>query len=499
MNRSNNYRQSAECSLRQGALKLVTLLLILLSSTFPSLAGGSIEGIQSRNSGKEILEASYSNYENGNWLESLDGLHTYLRRYGKSGKNVNSSDLVRAYFLLSRIHIGFGDYTAAEKYYLDALALAEKNGMERMKLNICGNLSITYCHLGNEQKAREYLERARAAEVDDRKAQIYSTIIADAYIERIFGDRDRSIAKMKGLLQTIDSIQLGDRARTSPLSEITEMYEESNRPDSALKYLTEYEQLARRYNVLDMMTDCKRLYMRIYTQKGETAKALEYQKEYIDLRDSLMNHGNLRLISGKYDSQAAELPDDEHPSLRLSFSRLQVILFLLGSLLLVVAVAACVYFFQRRRVREAYIRLYEKNREIMQEKDHEDETEEDARMRNMILSTVERNHSWRDPDFTPARLAQLTGLDSKELSRILGECLGKNFRSFINDYRIREAQKLLSQQSDAPVLTPEEIGRKVGYRSEATFIAAFCKQTGLPPEIYRMISEHIRREKSKKS
>jgi len=59
----------------------------------------------------------------------------------------------------------------------------------------------------------------------------------------------------------------------------------------------------------------------------------------------------------------------------------------------------------------------------------------------------------------------------------------KNFRLFLNEYRIKEAQRLFSA-SDAGKYKIEAVGNEVGFKSPNAFRRAFTEITGVSPSFY---------------
>ena len=80
---------------------------------------------------------------------------------------------------------------------------------------------------------------------------------------------------------------------------------------------------------------------------------------------------------------------------------------------------------------------------------------------------------YADADFSLERLAELVGSNSKYVSQAVNEHYGKNFSSFVTDYRIRLACRRLADDEAYGAYTIEGVGRSVGYRSKTTFTAAF--------------------------
>lgn len=89
--------------------------------------------------------------------------------------------------------------------------------------------------------------------------------------------------------------------------------------------------------------------------------------------------------------------------------------------------------------------------------------------------------------FTDAELS-LYDLSSRllvtphQLSEIVNERLGVNFCTFLNRYRIREAERLLLGNRGLSVLA---VAFEVGFNSKACFNDHFRRQTGLTPSGYR--------------
>ena len=88
-----------------------------------------------------------------------------------------------------------------------------------------------------------------------------------------------------------------------------------------------------------------------------------------------------------------------------------------------------------------------------------------------------------DDKFSLDILADLVGINHAYVSQTINECLNKNFRTLLNEYRIREAQRLFSTP-EAKKYTIEFIVRKVGFKSKTTFISAFKDVTGVSPYYY---------------
>jgi AraC-like DNA-binding protein len=90
--------------------------------------------------------------------------------------------------------------------------------------------------------------------------------------------------------------------------------------------------------------------------------------------------------------------------------------------------------------------------------------------------------AFADEELSLGDLAQELGISAHQLSEILNEKLNKNFKTFVNEYRIEEAKKLLLEEPDRSILS---IGVAVGFNSNTTFCTVFSKHTGISPRQFR--------------
>ncbi|MTI32098.1 helix-turn-helix domain-containing protein, partial [Xanthovirga aplysinae] len=82
---------------------------------------------------------------------------------------------------------------------------------------------------------------------------------------------------------------------------------------------------------------------------------------------------------------------------------------------------------------------------------------------------------YKDPNLKLQDVAKKLNVIPHRLSQLLNDNLGKNFTQFVNEYRIKEAKKLLQLNHD---FTLEAIGYDCGFNSKSTFFATFKKLNG---------------------
>jgi len=102
-----------------------------------------------------------------------------------------------------------------------------------------------------------------------------------------------------------------------------------------------------------------------------------------------------------------------------------------------------------------------------------------------LRQVMEAEKAYREPGLAIAGLAARLELPEYRLRRLINQRLGhRNFSSFVNGYRLAEAQAALADptQQEVPVLT---IALDSGFQSLGPFNRAFKAATGLTPSEYR--------------
>lgn len=100
-----------------------------------------------------------------------------------------------------------------------------------------------------------------------------------------------------------------------------------------------------------------------------------------------------------------------------------------------------------------------------------------------INSLMERDKLFLNSKLTIDVFANKLKTNKKYLSQTINEKYNKNFYSFVNEYRIKEAKKLLNN-TEYKNLSIEGIAATVGFNSKSSFNSAFKKITGLTPSSY---------------
>mgnify|MGYP000035312788 CR=1 FL=1 len=81
-----------------------------------------------------------------------------------------------------------------------------------------------------------------------------------------------------------------------------------------------------------------------------------------------------------------------------------------------------------------------------------------------------------------SEVAKKLRITTHQFSQLLNDNLGKKFSSYVNQYRIEEAKKVLQENSN---LTLETIGYECGFNSKSTFYTTYKKIVGKTPSQFK--------------
>ncbi|HKZ66034.1 MAG TPA: helix-turn-helix domain-containing protein [Chitinophagaceae bacterium] len=110
------------------------------------------------------------------------------------------------------------------------------------------------------------------------------------------------------------------------------------------------------------------------------------------------------------------------------------------------------------------------------------DTEEAQLIIGKLKKVMAEKELFRNPNLKVSDLAREIKVTGHQLSQILNDNIRKNFTLFVNEYRINEACKILSENTN---LTIDAVADEVGFNSKSTFFATFKKIKGQTPSTYQ--------------
>ena len=296
---------------------------------------------------------------------------------------------------------------------------------------------------------------------------------------------------------------------------IAKAYMEMGDYNKALENLKICEKKSMESESLDMLITTYRYMYLCHLRSGDLSNAHVAKFRYMELKDSINNaneYGKIKDMeffyeSNKYEKQLQQLTSEKKVRGTVTWA------IGLGLLLTLSFLGLSIY--QNKKLTENNKDLFKKNVALIKyqeyaerlelEKNKEDgdtKIPENERYKSsnltvegkeILLGRIRRvmhtPSEFCQEDFTVDKLAMLVDSNTKYVSQVINEKLGKNFNTLLNEQRINEVCKRLIDTANTGNKTNDAIAEEVGFKSRSHFIRTFKKITGLTPTQYQRMAK----------
>ena len=209
----------------------------------------------------------------------------------------------------------------------------------------------------------------------------------------------------------------------------------------------------------------------------------------------------------KYFSLQNDLYQYENVEHERRVSNLVIVIILITAMAGGLVFLLFVIIFKNQALRKAQVIVVNKDQEILkleQKNNNLSEAVDNQLSRNTsyampvdqkdelfmkIKSIFEDLYIISDVDFNINKMAEYVGSNVKYVSVVINEKFGKGFKVILNEYRVKQACKMLSDDN-YDRFTIKTIFESVGYRNAASFNRAFKSVMGMTPSTYQKIYRH---------
>jgi AraC-like DNA-binding protein/Tfp pilus assembly protein PilF len=404
----------------------------------------------------------------------------------------------KIYTNIGNIYYRFNKYDIAKLYYSKALNLCQDSATIVIMLNNLGTVEVEN---GNLDSAFLYLEQSLQISKQHDNVHLHTLLNTMAWV---FQNRKLYDSAFYYYRWSLDEARENAKIEKEAeiLSNISKLHFEVNKTDSVLFYVDLSNIIAEKNHFLSILAENYLTLSKIEEANRGHKNALELYKKHALLKDSVFkaeNFGDINQVQHLYEvsktnKQIKQLVIEQQ--IREQKIRYQkIIQFIILGILLLVTIALFYIYLQKRKLSRAYKKLFEKNIQIIELQDNSlkrdsekykkspltDEMHEE--LLDKILTLMKDNSIVCDPEFSLDKLAELVQSNSTYVSQVINTALMKNFRSFLNGYRIYEAQQLFSEL-DIAKYTIESVAYKVGFKSPSAFRSTFKEITGVSPNYY---------------
>ena len=486
------------------------------------------------------LKAGDVYYGQGNYTGALD---LYIRGLKVCESTSKRKKIAMFYKNIGNVYCMFQDYERGAECFKAGYAYSKEVGDTGAERRLAVNLTGIYLRLRNLPEVRKYHKESIRLRRKGDPENTFMIEFNEGLIlmeERHYG---MAVAIFRRLASYAAAHRIADRYVCSAYQETYRAYEKLDNADSTLFFLDKCYAKAVQSGILHVFPELLKDYSEFYERQGQVAKSQAYKARYFTLTDSVYNLREFDAVKNiqfqyemdKTNKEISELNAAKERRGQTIRHQRMVIAFTLLAVLVVSAFLVIVWR-QKRRLRESYADLYALNRRYIADYDflkkrHDDDLgrmealkgenqrlisvvdasggqensadkqPEQRKYRSSNLSDSQRvaiadeitrimedTSEFCAPDFSLDRLAELVGSNSKYVSQVINDTFGKNFSNYVNEYRIRLACIRLSDDALTANFTIKAIGEGLGFKSYASFINVFRRQTGLTPSLYQKMA-----------
>lgn len=267
----------------------------------------------------------------------------------------------------------------------------------------------------------------------------------------------------------------------------------------------------------------------LYALNGNNEISKLYKLKFYETNDSLIDASKIKEVKNLRFLNELKAKNDEVVNLSETMTKQHRVIYWVSIGLLLILIALLFLIKYAKRLRRKNLELYDRIQESIKsplllscvpvcvEVDYSDITDVQAEDKDnvekvsvpdvsvkyktsnltddvknealsKILSYMEQSKDIYDSEFSLDSLSKALNIPRHQLSQVINETGGTNFKTLLNTYRIREACRRLEDFGNFGDQTIESIGQSVGFMSRRNFGVVFKKEIGLSPSAYLKIS-----------
>lgn len=475
--------------------------------TFPKVVNAADSTVEQA---RRLYEDGRVALKKNDYNTGLSKLLDYIKIEDRLEKK-DTARLITAYYNVGGVYSVYSDFAQALEIYSRGYALSVHNGDTEMQFLLLNNMVGSACYLKEVDLAEQYNEKVRKLKVRDKGKLLYYYHFNKGFIAGCKGDNNAKVRYMQMAIKIVDKYRMPGFMKIYAYSELYISYEQLGNLKLALSSLIAYDSLAHIKNQAYLYMDCYKGMMRIYTKLGDKEKALYYQARYFKYSDSLLNINEYSKIKTGFIADEKQRKDDTIKDLRKTNTLQGIIMIMLALIIILAVLAVIVFYRQKQKLHYANLALFRRNGELLEierkyrvslelagEAGHGDAPAETSNRSAMafahdillkkIMAVMKDEATFCNPEFSLTMLARLTESNTNYVSQAINTTFGKNFRTFVNEFRIKTAMKRMMDTAKYGNYSIQGISESVGYKSASNFISSFKKVTGMTPSLYQKLS-----------
>lgn len=471
----------------------------------------------------------------------LDALEVLTQAVEKAEACGNGNVYLRSLLYIANIHRLFDDQEQAIHYYSQCYDKAKELGDRNIMTQAGYNKLICLCTLGDAEQAQSWYNQVGDPQLEDPLLSRFFGYLQQGQLAKAKKDYHAAIYYFNEALQFAENHELGNHYSVPQMGQIGTLEEQLGNDEKAIEWYLRCLEGSRQGSYLPSLASTYEHLSAIYRKLNNDSASMRYQRLYVQLTDSLFSErefNNKRSRIADYETRTNLLKID---SLNDRNNTLLWVIAIIALMLIALAILIIYIVRQNRHLVETQRLLIDKHNDLNQQLEIQsrmseeyfnklghhadavaadaptnddpkdvapaDDDEENAESEAIadtstpLLSKQQTDHLLMsiaqimedsqlisDPEFSLQRLATLVNSNTKYVSWAINATYGKNFKTYLNEYRVREASRMLADSAKYGNLTIAAISEQLGYKSPTSFNQAFKRVFGMTPAAYQKLT-----------
>lgn len=388
------------------------------------------------------------------------------------------------YYNIGNIFVIFKDYERAAHYY-EKVMDAPVTKLKRSTRSLAARyLIMCYARIGDRQKANEAYREAKLMPLSDRNINNYYEQYCRGLLLGMEGKTTAALDAQKEAYLTTEKYGLKIGMGAYPLSECGRLLADKGDTEGAIGWQRRAMQVAMKEKAYDQLDDACVALDSLYRKKEKGDSAFIYLNMHQKLSEEKLNTTEFYAARNKLMNY-----EDGVKTRKIDILEQKVNMMAAG-LVMFLAVLAVIAFYSNK-LRKAYRMLTMKNQQLIAQQDENRKlasanpaASSDDKLLKRIIEVMNDTAVVCDSDFCLQTLAKMVESNTKYVSAAISSTEQGSFKALLNEYRIREACRRLTDKAYAQY-TIQAVAETVGYISVNNFIVQFKRYTGMTPSLYR--------------
>lgn len=407
----------------------------------------------------------------------INAFELYLNGLMLSQEHECDSITSHIYLKLAKLYVRYFDFISANEYFKKSLDIFIKNKDTVQSVRVINEYIPSLCLEGRFEEAENLYNVINNYNSTDTLFNYYKIFNKAHLLYNKYPDNAVKYFK-KAAMYAADN-NMPPAYVCAALDGIIDDYLYSEKWDSAMNYLLYKEKYIKFQNRDYMLLKTYKIIADIYVKMNMMQNADNYNIMYNTLLDSVMrfmDYNKLKSNHFIYETKQNLFQLKEITAkVKLKDNRInkqRKITIILTTISLIIISFLIYFLYKRRRKKRNNTRNF-----ILDEKSK-------TQLLENINKLMDDPNIFCNMNFNLEKLSKMVNSNTNYVSAVINNTYNYNFRTFLNNHRIKEAQKRLKD----PVwkkYTINAIAESLGYKSPNTFITLFKKITGITPSAFQ--------------